>query len=402
MPPDRRRWKTLGLIACTALLVMTTWFSATAVVQQLTVHLDLTESGRVWLTISVQLGFVAGALCSAMLGWADRFSGRSLMVGGSIFVAVVNLMILWLDQALLVIVARFFTGFGLAAVYPPAMKLIATWFATRRGVAMGILIGAIALGSATPHLVNALGGLAWQIVIVCTSAFAMAGALITVLFIREGPYPYPVQAFHLLTAIRAFRDPSVMWVTVGYLGHMWELYAMWAWFAVFYQFVLSQAGVGNHAILASAATFVVIGVGSIGCVFAGLTSDRFGRSNTAYWSLVISGLMAAVIGFLSGYPLLVLTLALVWGLSIVADSAQFSALLTEVAQGEYVGSVLTLQVALGYLLTVPIIWLVPMLVQKSGWGVAFLMLSVGSAAGAYAMRRTRTLMHGRASQAVNV
>lgn len=396
MSPDRRRWSVLSLIACAALLVMTTWFSATAVVQQLTEHLQLSSSGRVWLTISVQLGFVAGAMCSAMLGWADRFSGRSLMVVGSLSVAAVNLLILWLDQALLVTVARFFTGFALAAVYPPAMKLIATWFATRRGVAMGILIGAIALGTATPHLVNALGGLAWEVVIICTSALAVVGALIVGLFVREGPYPYPRQPFNLPAAIRAFRNPSVTWVTVGYLGHMWELYAMWAWFAVFYQYVLSEAQIANSAILASASTFVVIGVGSIGCVFAGLTSDRFGRSTTAYWSLVISGSMAAVIGFLTGYPWLVLVLAVVWGLSIVADSAQFSALLTEVAQGEYVGSVLTLQVALGYLLTVPIIWLVPVVVQKAGWGVAFLMLSVGSIAGAYAMRRTRTLMHGAA------
>lgn len=400
MPPDRRRWKILSLMACAILLVMTTWFSATAVVQQLTEHLGLSNSGRVWLTVSVQIGFVAGALCSAMSGWADRFSGRTLIVAGAVLVALINLSILWLGHAAPVIVARFFTGFFLAIVYPPAMKLIATWFTTRRGVAMGIVIAATTLGTATPHLINALGGLAWEIVVVCTSIFALTGGLIVALFIREGPFPYPSYPFNLKAAIRAFRNPSVSWVTVGYLGHMWELYAMWAWFAVFYQFVLEQSNVANSAIIASAATFIVIGVGGIGCVFAGLTSDRFGRSSTAFWALVMSGAMAAVIGFAISFPILVFVLALVWGLTIVADSAQFSALLTEVAQGEYVGSVLTLQLALGYLLTVPTIWLVPAIARNLGWGAAFLMLSLGTVIGAYAMHRTRLLMQQKAKLAM--
>lgn len=392
MRSEHHRWRILWLIALTALLVMTTWFSATAVVQQLTEHLELTSSGRVWLTISVQLGFVTGALCSALLGWADRFSGRGLIVVGSLFVALMNLLILVLDQVFLVVIARFLTGFGLAAVYPPAIKLLATWFASRRGIAMGVLIGAITLGSAMPHLINALGGLAWEVVILCSSGFAIAGAFITGIFVQEGPYPYPSQPFSLVAAARAFRSPLVVWVTIGYLGHMWELYAMWAWFAVFYQYVLTTAGALNSSVWASAATFAVIGIGCVGCVLAGVASDRFGRSSIAYWSLVISGTIAAVIGFLTGYPWLVFGLALLWGGTIVADSAQFSALLTEVAQGEYVGSVLTLQLALGYLLTVPIIWLVPVVVQSSGWGIAFLMLSIGSVVGAYAMRRTRILL----------
>lgn len=392
MQSDYRRWKILGLMALAIMLVMTTWFSATAVVHQLTEHLALSNTGRVWLTISVQLGFVIGALCSAICGWADRFSGRALILTGSLTVAAVNLTVLWLDHAALVIVARLFTGFFLAIVYPPAMKLASTWFLTKRGVALGTLIAAITLGSATPHLVNALGGLAWEVVIVSTSVFALTGGIVVALFISEGPYPYPSQPFKPKEAARAFRNPAVFWVTVGYLGHMWELYAMWAWFAVFYQFVLARAAVGNSGVLASAATFIVIGIGGLGCVLAGVASDRFGRSTTAYWALVASGLMAAVIGFAAGHPMPVFILALVWGFTIVADSAQFSALLTEVAQREYVGSVLTIQVALGYLLTVPIIWLVPVLVRHLGWGFAFLMLSMGSLAGAYAMRRTRALM----------
>ncbi|MCQ9618306.1 MFS transporter [Paenalcaligenes niemegkensis] len=392
MQPDSRRWKVLGLMALAIMLVMTTWFSATAVVLQLTEHLGLSDSGRVWLTISVQLGFVAGALCSAFFGCADRFTGRTLILSGSLLVAAINLSVLWLDSAGLVIVARLFTGFFLAIVYPPAMKLTATWFLKQRGVALGTLIAAITIGTATPHLVNALGGLAWEVVIVCTSIFALAGGVIVALFISEGPYPYPSYPFNLAAAMRAFRNPAVAWVTVGYLGHMWELYAMWAWFAVFFQFVLDKAAIANSGILASSATFVVIAVGGVGCVLAGLTSDRFGRASTAFWALVVSGLMAASIGFLNAYPLLVFFLALVWGITIVADSAQFSALLTEVAQGEYVGSVLTIQVALGYLLTVPIIWLVPVLVRNLGWGAAFLSLSLGSLVGAYAMRRTKRLM----------
>ena len=388
---DKRRWKILYLMALAIMLILTTWFSATAVVQQLTTHLGLTPTGRVWLTISVQLGFVAGALTSAFLGWADRYSGRALILTGALAVATVNLSILWLDHAAAVVLARLLTGFFLAIVYPPAMKLISTWFHTQRGVALGALIAAITVGSATPHLVNALGGLAWELVIIATSLFALCGGLVVACFVSEGPYPYPRQAFHPRAAAAAFKNPAVFWVTLGYLGHMWELYAMWAWFALFYQFVLEHADVANSAVLASAATFVVIGVGGLGCVLAGITSDRYGRSTTAFWALLVSGLMAATIGLAMASPLLVFFLGLVWGVSIVADSAQFSALLTEVAQREYVGSILTLQVALGYLLTVPIIWLIPLLVEQFGWGFAFFTLSIGSMAGAYAMRRTHKL-----------
>jgi len=386
-----RRWKILFVMAVSITLILTTWFSATAVVQQLTDRLDLGDTGRVWLTISVQLGFVAGALCSAFFGLADRHAGRHLIFAGALAAALCNMCLLWLDATFLVIAARTLTGFCLAIVYPPAMKLISTWFRAQRGVSLGVVIAAITVGSATPHLVNALGGLSWQIVVATTSACAALGGLLVAAFITEGPYPYPSQAFKPRAALRCFREPAVFWVTVGYLGHMWELYAMWAWFAVFYQHVLEISAVGNSSVAASFAAFWVIGIGGAGCVVAGITSDRYGRSTTAFWALVVSGLMAGIIGFASPYPWLVFLLALVWGFSIVADSAQFSALLTEVAQREYVGSVLTLQVAMGYLLTVPIIWLIPLLVRHWGWEWAFLTLSVGSLAGAYAMQRTRVL-----------
>lgn len=401
MPMDKRRWKILCLMALAIMLILTTWFSATAVVQQLTTRLGLSDTGRVWLTISVQLGFVAGALLSAFFGWADRYSGRALILTGALAVAMVNLSILWLDHAAAVIISRLLTGFFLAIVYPPAMKLTSTWFHTQRGVALGTLIAAITVGSATPHLVNALGGLSWEVVIVASSLFALSGGLIVAFFISEGPYPYPRQPFQPKAAAAAFTNPAVFWVTLGYLGHMWELYAMWAWFAVFYQFVLEQAGNANSAVLASAASFLVIGIGGLGCVLAGITSDRYGRSTTAFWALVTSGLMAATIGLAMASPMLVFLIGLIWGLSIVADSAQFSALLTEVAQREYVGSILTLQVALGYLLTVPIIWLIPLVVRHLGWGFAFFTLSVGSVIGAYAMQRTRRLMSQQLPVATN-
>ncbi|HLT98582.1 MAG TPA: MFS transporter [Burkholderiaceae bacterium] len=394
MAVDARRWKILGVMALSIMCILTTWFSATAVVHQLTERLALSDTGRVWLTISVQLGFVGGALCSAFFGLADRYAGRRLIFVGALAAATVNLSLLWLDLAVWVIVARMLTGFCLAVVYPPAMKLISTWFLAQRGVALGVVIGAITVGSATPHLVNALGGLSWEMVVVSTSAFSAVGGLLVAGFIKEGPYPYPSQRFQPIAALRCFKEPAVFWVTVGYLGHMWELYAMWAWFAVFYQFVLQHAGVENSAVIASFATFCVIGIGGAGCVIAGITSDRWGRSTTAFWSLVASGLMAASIGSASAYPWLVFLLALIWGFSIVADSAQFSALLTEVARREYVGSVLTLQVAMGYLLTVPIIWIIPVLVRRWGWEWAFLVLSAGSLAGAYAMRRTHKLAAG--------
>ena len=260
---------------------------------------------------------------------------------------------------------------------------MSTWFVRGRGTALGVLVGALTVGSAAPHLVNGLGGLDWQAVVVVTSALTAAGGLLVLAGVREGPFPFPRAVFDPRQAGRAFRNRGVRLASLGYFGHMWELYAMWSWFLVF-------AGDELYADRTDAAfvTFAVIAAGGLGCVAGGIAGDRLGRPETTAACMAVSGLCALSIGFVPHG--LALAIALVWGFTVVADSAQFSTLVTEHADQAYVGTALTLQLAVGFTLTVATIWLIPYLVDAAGWGWAFAFLAAGPALGVVAMLRLRS------------
>lgn len=380
-------WMGLTILATAMLLAMTTWFSATAVVPQLTQAWDLTAGQGAGLTIAVQLGFVVGALGSALLSLADRVSPRRLMLYGAAGAALANLLLLATSSAWLAIPLRAITGACLAGVYPPAMKAMATWFRYKRGTALGVMVGALTLGSAAPHLVNGLGGLDWRVVIVATSALTLLGGLLAEYVGRDGPFPFPKAVFDPRRAWQAFTDRKVLLASLGYFGHMWELYAMWAWFSVFFASTLTLHGVQSAGTWAAFGTFAVIGIGALGCLAGGLLGDRWGRGRTTSLAMAISGACALSIGFMEAAPvLLVLLVGLLWGFWVVADSAQFSTLVTEVAEQSYVGTALTLQLAIGFVLTVPTIWLIPIVEQAAGWGPAFALLALGPLAGIVAMR----------------
>lgn len=383
-PPGR--WAGLAVLATAKLLAMTTWFSATAVVAQLEVEWTLSPAQGAWLTIAVQLGFVVGALASAAWGFADRIPPRRLMLYGSLGAAACNVLLLTEPSPALAIVLRGATGAFLAGVYPPAMKAMSTWFRHKRGTALGVMVGALTLGSATPHLVNGLGGLDWRLVIIVTSALTLAGGLLAEFVGKDGPYPFPRSVFVPRQAWQAFTSRGVLLSCAGYFGHMWELYAMWAWFAVFYTNVLASHGVADPARLAALATFAVIGAGALGCLAGGVLGDRWGRTRATSLSMAISGGCALVIGFtITAPPVVALVIGLCWGFWVVADSAQFSTVVTEVADQAYVGTALTLQLAIGFTLTVATIWLVPVVVEAANWGIAFALLTLGPAAGIAAM-----------------
>lgn len=385
---DRRSF-VLVVLAAALVLSMSTWFSASAVVPQLRAEWDLGDGAAAWLTIAVQLGFVAGAVVSSLLNLSDVLPLRTIMIVSSLAAAAVNLGLLAAGGPSIAIPLRFLTGAFLAGLYPPALKLMATWFTRGRGTALGVMVGALTLGSALPHLVNALGGLDWQTVIVATSVSTTAGAAILWLAVREGPFPFPAAVFDVRQAGLVFKNRSIVLTSLGYFGHMWELYAMWAWFLVFFRASLAESASRDGA-FAAAATFAVIGVGAVGCYAGGILGDRWGRARLNLWSLAISGTCAAVIGLTFGRaPWIVLAVALVWGFAIVADSAQYSTLVTEHADQRYVGTALTLQLAGGFLLTVVTIWLIPWFEGATSWRAAFLLLVPGPLVGIVAMLRLR-------------
>jgi MFS family permease len=388
--PASGRWRALTLLAVALVLSMTTWFSASAVIPQLRGEWNLSDSAAAWLTIAVQLGFVCGALISSLLNLSDIVSPRHVILGGSVGAAAVNGLLGVAGGVAVGIPLRFATGFFLAGVYPPALKLMSTWFKKGRGIALGILVGALTVGSATPHLVNALGGLDWGVVIYVTSALTLAGGLVAVFAVKEGPFPFPRATFDPRQAGRVFSNRGVRLASFGYFGHMWELYAMWAWFLVFFSEELASRGasVGSSA---AYATFAVIAVGSLGCWLGGILGDRWGRTKTTAAMMAVSGTCCVLIGLLFGSPTwLVLFVGLVWGLAVVADSAQFSTIVTELADQAYVGTALTLQLAVGFTLTVATIWLIPLLEDAFGWRWAFAFLAPGPAIGVLAMLRLKS------------
>ena len=384
------RWRALSLLAATLVLSMTTWFSATAVVPQLRAQWELSDATAAWLTIAVQLGFVCGALFSSLLNLSDVVSPRHVILGGAIGAAAANVSLEFAGAAS-GIPLRFLTGFFLAGVYPPALKLMSTWFKKGRGNALGILVGALVVGSAMPHLVNGLGGLDWRVVVYVTSALTLAGGLIAEFAVKEGPFPFPRATFDPRQAGRVFANRGVRLASLGYFGHMWELYAMYAWFLLFFSEELASRGAPVGSV-AAYATFAVIAIGGPGCWVGGILGDRWGRTRTTALMMAVSGTCAILIGLLFEAPgWLVLLVGLVWGFSIAADSAQFSTMVTELADQAYVGTALSLQLALGFTLTVATIWLIPILEDAFGWRWAFAFLAPGPALGLLAMLRLKVL-----------
>jgi MFS family permease len=385
-----RRTATL-LLGLSLVLAMSTWFSASAVVPQLRPLWRLSDAAAAWLTISVQLGFVVGALLSSTFNLADLVSARATMLIGATGAAACNAGLLTVGSSGSAIALRFGTGFFLAAVYPPAFKLMATWTRVARGTALGLLAGGIALGSAVPHLVNALGGLDWKLVVSVTSALTVLGGMVAFGLVREGPFPFPRATFDPRQIGKVFKNRGVRLASLGYFGHMWELFAMWAWFGTFFA-ARAAADPGLASESAPLATFAVIGIGAAGCWLGGVLGDRWARTLTTASMMAASGLCALVIGLLFEGPLWILLLvALAWGFTVIADSAQFSTLVTELADQAYVGTALTLQLAIGFLLTVITIWLIPELEDAFTWRWAFAFLAPGPAIGLIAMLRLKRL-----------
>ena len=376
----------LALLALAELLGMSVWFSASALAPQLQRAWALTPAQTGWLTAAVQLGFVAGTAVAALLNLADIVPLRTYFALAALAAAGCNLALLAAGGLAPALVTRFGTGFFLAGVYPPAMKMIATWFKDARGFAIGTIVGALTVGKAMPYLVHGLEGAgAAPVVLGASGAAALAGLLVLIGY-RDGPHGFERRPFAWSLVGAVLRHRGTRLAIGGYLGHMWELYAMWTWIAVF----LAE-GAGFRPRAADVAGFAAIAVGGAGCVVGGRLADRYGRERLTIWAMAASGACAAVIGLGTFSPAVALGVALVWGLTVVADSAQFSALVTELAPPHAVGTALTLQTSLGFLLTMASIQLVPRLVAAAGWRWAFVALAAGPLCGIVAMRRLARL-----------
>ncbi len=393
------------LLAVVELLAMALWFSASSVAPALKVAWDLSDADAAWLTISVQLGFVAGALGSAVLNLPERAVPQRLMafcaLAGALFTFVIPHFIdddyarggdgFWAAVWL-----RFWTGVTLAGVYPVGMKVMASWFVRGRGLAIGVLVGALTVGSASPHLIHALpveawseryfGDIAaWRLVMMVASASAVIAAVIAALFVRPGPNLPAATRFDWRYFARVWSEPALRRANFGYLGHMFELYAMWTWAP---QLVLvSYAAAGWSREAARAAGFATVAIGGVGCVVAGLAADRVGRCWTTIASLIISGGCALIAGSLIGQPGMLTAVCLVWGFAVVADSAQFSAAISELCDPQFVGTALTIQTCAGFLLTTLTIRAVPTLQERFGWPAALALLAIGPVFGIYHMAR---------------
>ena len=378
---------------------MSLWFTGTAALPQLAQAWKAGYGLTSWLTISVQLGFVAGALVAAALNLPDVFRADRIFVVSSLAAAAANALFAWLaaEHVAAALALRFLTGMFLAGVYPTGMKLLAGWFKEGRGLALGIFIAALTVGSALPHAVEAAGSLPWRAMVLASSGFAVLAAMLVALGVREGPYAAPQPPFNFHQVGQTFRQRRLRLANLGYLGHMWEVYSMWGWIGV----LLAASGTGIATPWVEMSTFSAIAIGAVGCVWAGVVSDRAPnpdpagnsrlrqRSNVTIAAMATSGACCLAAGLVfDNFPALV-AISLLWGIAVVADSAQFSTIVSEVSHPSYVGTALTMQVALGFLLTSISVRVVAAVGGSWGWRWAGPAMAIGPLLGILAMMRLR-------------
>jgi MFS family permease len=385
----------LALIALAELLGMCVWFAANAVAPQLATRWTLTPAETGWLSTVVQLGFVVGTALAALLNLADVVPARGYFSASAVAAAVANASLLAAPGYRTALVCRALTGVCLAGVYPPAMKMAATWFRARRGLAIGVVVGALTIGKALPFLIHALPGTGVTQVVLAASGTALLAAVLVGAFYRDGPAPFPRRPFDLALVGTVLRDASYRRVLGGYSGHMLELYACWIWVPSFLAAsALTRAGAAGgpteSASWIALLSFVVLAVGAVGCVLGGELADRVGYVRLVVYAMAVSGACALATPLVFGRsPLLLVPLLLVWSTAVIADSAQFSTLVTRVVAPHAIGTALTLQTSIGFLLTSITVQLVPVVAGQFGWRYAFPILALGPAIGIAAIRRLR-------------
>jgi MFS family permease len=370
---------------------MSLWFSASAVVPVLEMQYGIGGGQAAALSSSVALGFVAGTLLSALLGLADRLDPRRFFTASAVLGAAANgAAVLFAPSSISFIVLRSVVGATIAGIYPVGIKMAATWAMADLGLLVGLLVAASTLGNASAFLLAAFGDVDWRNVMLGASGLATMAAILIRLF-RCGPRVQQATVFRAKYVLDAWRERPLRLANLGYYGHMWELYAMWAWVTTFLQASFQTTPVANEASYwAKLGAFATIGFGAIGCLAGGVLADRFGRTSLTIGAMLSSGSCALLVGFLfGGPPCLLAAFFICWGIAAIADSAQFSASVVELSDPERVGTMVTVQTCVGFLLTMASIHLVPPIEEKVGWRWTFVLLSVGPFLGAWAMYRLR-------------
>jgi MFS family permease len=385
----RRPARVLPVIVLSQFAGTSLWFAGNALLPDLERQLALGEQAVAAVTSAVQLGFIAGTLVFALLNLADRFPARAVFFASAVLGAAANALLAALpalEQPYAALLAlRFVTGFFLAGIYPVGMKIAASWYRSGLGGALGFLVGALVLGTALPHLVRGLGGgLPWDTVSLLLSALAACGGLLMWALVPEGPYLAPARRFDPSAIVRAFASPAFRASASGYFGHMWELYTLWA----FVPILLSGYGALNRVVLdVSFWSFVIIGAGALGCVGGGQLSRFIGSARVAFGQLSLSGLccLLSPLAFALPAPWF-LAFMVVWGVVVVGDSPQFSALNAGTAPREFVGSALTIVNSIGFALTIPSLYLTTWLAERLPMEAWFVPVAIGPAIGLVALR----------------
>jgi MFS family permease len=384
------RIPSLCLLMISEVAAMSTWFATNVSSGAIKSHWQLTKFHESLLTSSVQAGFVAGTLLSALLALPDRIDLRRLfqwsafIAGGSTFS-----VILFEPTSPYVSILRFATGFGLAGVYPVGVAIVSTWASGDLGLLISLLVAALTFGSALPHLAAASAGVDWRTPCIVTGIAALvAGTAIR--YVDLGPSEWKAPKLKFSNLLQAWNKRSLRLANLGYFGHMWELYAMWSWIGAFISASLRVRYGNSPPVDAEIATFYIIVAGAFGAFAGGWASDRIGRTMVTGLSMLVSGSCAVLIGLnFGGSASVILTIGLVWGISIIADSAQFSAAVAELSDGSLRGTMLTIQTSVGFLVTLFSIHLVPYAVDLVGWRYAFSILAIGPLLGTASMLALR-------------
>lgn len=402
------KWRSLGLLCLAEVLALSLWFSTTAAIPALRQQYDISDTIASLYSSAVSAGFVAGTLLSALLALSDRIDPRRLFAISAFVGAAANAAILAVGpDGTLTILLRFITGMCVTGLYPVGMKIAATWAKGDMGVMIGVLTAALTLGTAAPHLFNAFGGVDWQLTVGLSSVFTLVAVLLVAL-VKLGPGYAALppgstpRAFRPEIVAGAWKNKALRLANFGYFGHMWELYVMWAWVGLFLHasFQAWAGGTGTSADTidswAAFGAFALIGAGAIGCFGGGWIADRIGRTAFTSIMMAISGTCTFCIGFVfGGSPSLIMLVGLIWGLTVAADSPQFSSSVIELSEPETVGTVVTIQVCIGFSLTLIAIHLLPVFVDLVGWRYAYMPFAAGPVFGIWAMLRLRRMPDAR-------